>query len=93
MKTNQPQPGLPMLPSAVNGMPMGEGCDEILTNELLAAKMKVSVATIENWTRGGHLPVIKKSKVVRFYWPDVLDHMRANFKPCPRGTVRPPLSK
>ena len=68
-------------------------CDEILTKEDLAAKMKVSVATIENWIRGGHLPVIQRLNVIRFYWPDVLAHIRANFKPCPRGTVRPPLSK
>ena len=72
---------------------MREPSDEILTKEGLAEKMKVSVATIENWMRREQLPVIQKFNVVRFYWPDVLAHVRANFKPCPRGTVRPLLSK
>jgi hypothetical protein len=67
--------------------------DEMLTKELLAEKMMVSVATIENWTRRENLPVIQKFNVVRYYWPDVLAHVRTHFKPCPRGTVRPPLSK
>jgi hypothetical protein len=86
--TRSPAPGIAHLSGG--SLPGG---DEILTKEGLAEKMKVSVATIENWTRREHLPVIQKLNVVRYYWPDVLDHIRTNFKPCPRGTARPPLSK
>jgi hypothetical protein len=83
----EPNPGMAFLNGAE------KAADEILTKEGLAEKLKVSVPTIENWMRHEHLPVIQKFNVIRFYWPDVLAHIRAHFKPCPRGTVRPPLSK
>ena len=93
-KANISATGAAPHPACSHLLPSAEkGSDEILTKEGLAEKMKVSVATIENWTRREHLPVIQKLNVVRFYWPDVLAHIRAHFKPCPRGTVRPPLSK
>jgi len=63
--------------------------DEMLTKKELAAKLKVTVRTIENWQREGHLPFIKISSVVLFHWPEVVEHLKANFKVCRRGVVRP----
>ena len=68
---------------------LGEGCDEVLTKEELAAKLKVAVRTIENWQHDGFLPFLKISNVVLFHWPTVLAHLLANFGVAPRGVVRP----
>lgn len=69
--------------------PMGDGYDEMLTKKELAAKLKVTVRTIENWQREGHLPFIKISTVVLFHWPEVLEHLQTHFKVCRRGAIRP----
>jgi hypothetical protein len=63
--------------------------DEMLTKRELAAKLKVTVRTVENWQREGFLPFIKISSVVLFHWPEVIEHLKANFKVCRRGVVRP----
>ena len=61
--------------------------DEMLTKGELAAKLKVTIRTIENWQRDGFLPYIKISSVVLFHWPEVLEHLKANFKVCRRGVL------
>lgn len=63
--------------------------DEMLTKRELAAKLKVTIRTIENWQRDGFLPYIKISSVVLFHWPEVLEHLKANFKVCRRGVLHP----
>ena len=45
--------------------------------------------TIENWQREGHLRFVKISSVVLFYWPEIVEHLRTNFKVCRRGVVSP----
>lgn len=62
---------------------------EMLTKKELAARLKVTVRSIENWQREGYLPFLKISSVVLFHWPEVLEHLKANFKVCRRGVVRP----
>jgi hypothetical protein len=54
--------------------------DEMLTKRELAAKLKVTVRTVEKWKSAGVLPHIKISQVVLFHWADVIDHLRANFR-------------
>jgi hypothetical protein len=78
-------------PNEKTASPAG-AMDEMLTKAELAAKLKVIERTIENWQAAGYLPYLKISNVVLFYWPDVVEHLRANFKVCGRGvfTPRPP---
>jgi hypothetical protein len=63
--------------------------DEMLTKKELAAKLKVTVRTIENWQADGLLPYLKISSVVLFHWPDVIHRLNSNFRVCRRGTLRP----
>ena len=79
-------------PSGPVSHPMGEGQagpgDEMLTKKELSVRLKITVRTVENWQRRGLLPFVKISKVVLFYWPDVVDHLKANFRVCRRGGLR-----
>jgi len=52
--------------------------DEMLTKQEMAARFKVSVRTIENWLNDGFLPRIRITRVVRFYWPEVVAHLLKN---------------
>lgn len=69
--------------------PLGDGYDEMLTKKELAAKLKVTVRTVENWQREGYLPFIKVSTVVLFDWAEVRENLHTNFKVCRRGAIRP----
>lgn len=79
----------PSAQQPARGRPPGEGCDEMLTKRELAAKLKVTVRTIENWQRAGWLPFIKISSVVLFDWAEVRENLHTNFKVCRRGVIRP----
>jgi predicted site-specific integrase-resolvase len=68
---------------------VGDPHDEMLTKKELAGRLKVTIRTIENWQREGFLPYIKISSVVLFHWPEIIEHLKANFKVCRRGVVRP----
>ena len=68
--------------------PASEPRDEMLTKKELSARLKITVRTVENWQRRGLLPFVKISKVVLFYWPDVVAHLKANFQVSRRGTLR-----
>ncbi len=59
--------------------------DEMLTKPELAAKLKICLRTVENWIQAGHLPYLKISHLVLFYWPDVVCHLKANFGVRPGG--------
>ena len=65
--------------AALSRLP-GEGLDVMLTKEELAAKLKVSVRSIENWKHDGYLPFLKIANVVRFHWPTVLTQLSAKPK-------------
>jgi len=67
----------------------GESHDEFVTKKELAARLKVTLRTIENWQRAGYLPYMKISSVVLFHYPEIVEHLKANFKVCRRGVVRP----
>lgn len=54
--------------------------DEMLTREEMAAKLKVTLRSIENWQRDGALPYIKIGNAVWFYWPDVIQHLLTHFR-------------
>ena len=57
-----------------------DGQDVMLTKVELAAKLKVTVRTVENWQHDGFLPGVKIANVVRFHWPDVVEHLKEHFK-------------
>ena len=57
-----------------------DGQGVMLTKMELAAKLKVSLRTVGNWQRDGFLPGVKIANVVRFHWPEVVEHLKANFK-------------
>jgi len=52
--------------------------DEMLTKQEMAARFKVSVRTIEKWSKDGFLPRIHIVSVIRFYWPEVVAHLLKN---------------
>lgn len=79
----------PSAKQTAHARPMGDGDDEMLTKRELAAKLKVTLRTIENWQREGYLPFIKISSVVLFDWAEVRESLHTNFKVCRRGAVRP----
>jgi excisionase family DNA binding protein len=58
----------------------GHNPDDYLTKEELAKRLKKTVRTIENWQRRGVLPFVKIGPCVLFYWPDVKEHLQANFR-------------
>lgn len=74
---------------AVLPPPTAAPADAMLNKKELATRLKVTVRTIENWQAAGLLPYIKISSVVLFHWPDVLEHLKTNFRVCRRGTLRP----
>jgi len=51
-----------------------------LTKRELAVRLKMTVRTVENWQRRGILPYMKIGKVVRFHWPEVIQHLKANYR-------------
>jgi hypothetical protein len=65
-----------------------DGENAMLTKKELAARLKVTVRTVENWQRAGLLPYLKISSVILFDWREVREHLNTNFKVCRRGSVR-----
>jgi excisionase family DNA binding protein len=61
--------------------------DEMLTKKELAVRLKMTVRTVENWQRRGVLPFVKVGKIVLFHWPDVVSHLKSNFRVCRRTVV------
>jgi excisionase family DNA binding protein len=58
--------------------PTGEGYDELLTQEELAARLKVGLRTLVRMQHEGKVPSIVLGKSVRFYWPAGVSHLTAN---------------
>ena len=69
--------------------PPGNPSDVMLNKRELAVQLKMTVRTVENWQRRGILPFVKVGKVVLFHWPDVVAHLKSNFRVCRRNA---PLS-
>ena len=53
--------------------------DEMLNKRELAARLKITVRTVENWQRRGVLAYIKVGKVVLFHWPDVVAYLKSKY--------------
>ena len=62
--------------------------DELLTKQELAARLKVTVRTVENWQQEGLLPYLKISNTIRFYWPDVVAQLSGKLVTQPSGATR-----
>jgi len=52
--------------------------DEILEKHETAARLKISIRTLDEWMRSGRVPYIKLGKTVRFRWAAVLAHLQEN---------------
>jgi len=61
---------------------MGEGHDDLLTQEELAARLKVGLRTLVRLQHDGAIPFIVLGKSVRFFWPAVVSHLNANCTVC-----------
>ena len=60
--------------------------DDLLTQEELAARLKVGLRTLVRLQHEGVVPCIVLGKTVRFYWPTVVSHLNANSTVCvPHG--------
>ena len=60
----------------------GEQREVLLTQDEVAARLKVTVRTVIRLQHDGVLPVIELGKAVRFYWPAVISHLVSNFTVC-----------
>ena len=69
--------------SEASGLP-----DEFLTKEELASRLKVGLRTVESWQQNALLPFLKIDHVVRFYWPEVVVHLREHFTVHQGGEAR-----
>lgn len=74
-----PADSVHLIPALAPERRESEPCDEMLTKEGLAGRLKVSVRTIEQWQHDGHLPYLKVGQVLLFYWPLVVKHLMENF--------------
>ena len=62
--------------------PTGEERDDLLTQDEVAARLKVTVRTVVRLQNEGVVPFILLGKSVRFFWPVVVSHLNANFTVC-----------
>ena len=53
--------------------------DEFLTKKELAARLKVSVRTVEQWQHDGHVPYLRIAGVLLFHWPAVVKALTEKF--------------
>ena len=60
----------------------GEQHEDLLTQDEVAARLKVTVRTVARLQHDGVLPFILVGKTVRFYWPTIISHLKANFTVC-----------
>mgnify|MGYP000938667485 CR=1 FL=1 len=74
---------------ATPSLPLPAEADEMLTKKELAARLKVSVRTVEQWQHDGHLPYLRISGVLLFHWPAVVKTLTEKFQICRRGVVTP----
>ena len=51
--------------------------DGLLTKRELAARLRKSTRTTDDWMRKGKLPYLKIGKTVLFRWPDVLEKLNS----------------
>jgi excisionase family DNA binding protein len=59
-----------------------KGFDDLLTQEEVAARLKVTVRTVARLQSEGVVPFILLGKSVRFYWPAVVSHLNTNSTVC-----------
>ena len=64
----------------------GDPHADLLTQEELAARLKVGLRTLVRLQHDGAIPFIVLGKSVRFFWPAVVSHLNANSTVCvPHG--------
>ncbi len=77
MKSTNQRLGSPATPPRGAPAPDDGG---VLTRDELAKRLRVSTRTVSEWQRDRTIPYIKVGKVVLFYWPDVITHLRENYR-------------
>ncbi len=66
--------------------------DDLLTQEEIAARLKVTARTVVRLQNDGVVPFILLGKCVRFYWPAVVSHLNTNCTVCRCVPVAAPLA-
>ena len=56
--------------------------ERLLTQEEVAALLKVTGRTVVRWQQEGVLPYLRMGNAVRFYWPAVVNHLITNYMVC-----------
>jgi excisionase family DNA binding protein len=51
--------------------------DGLLSKKEVAARLRISPRTLDQWMRKKRVPFLKIAKSVRFRWPDVLEKLSA----------------
>jgi Helix-turn-helix domain len=51
--------------------------DCLLSKKEVAARLRISPRTLDQWMRRQRVPYLKIQKSVRFHWPDVLAKLQA----------------
>ena len=61
--------------------------DGMLNRQELAKCLRISTRTVDEWRAERLIPFIKLRKVVIFYWPDVVKHLRENYGVIPKAEI------
>lgn len=65
-------------------LPINPRADGMLNRRELAKHLRISTRTVDEWRTERLIPFIKLRKVVIFYWPDVVQHLRENYSVAPQ---------
>ena len=63
--------------------------DEFLNKKELAARLKVSLRTVEQWQHDGHIPYLRVAGVLLFHWPAVVKALTEKFTIRRGGSATP----
>jgi len=62
------------------GLPAPASADELIDKREIAARLKISTRSVDEWQRSGKIPYLKIGKTVRYRWPDVLAHLQDKYR-------------
>jgi excisionase family DNA binding protein len=68
-------------PGGMPAFPAGRA-EGFITKEEVAARLKKTPRTVENWQRRGYIPFVKAGRSVLYKWSDVEAHLREKFGVC-----------
>ena len=66
-------------------IPANARAEGMLNRQELAKCLRISTRPVDEWRAERLIPFIKLRKVVIFWWPDVVEHLRENFGVIPNA--------